>query len=70
MTAGHGPSMIAAAAPPAKWPDVPPATGKFSICSAKMSAAMTAMSTVRCCVSRDARPRDRVADEARRARRR
>ena len=44
-TAGHGPSRIAAAAPPAKCPDVPPATGKLSICSAKMSAASTAMST-------------------------
>ncbi len=51
-TAGQGPRMIAHAAPPAKWPVVPPATGKFSICRAKTSALMTAMSTIRCCESR------------------
>ena len=36
----QGPSTIAASAPPSKWPDVPPATGKLIIWAAKMKAAM------------------------------
>ena len=46
MAAANGPRRIAASAPPAKCPDVPPATGKLSICNAKMSAAVTAISTI------------------------
>ncbi len=37
----HDPSRTAASAAPRKWPLVPPATGKFSICAAKMNAAVT-----------------------------
>ena len=43
-TAAQGPSTMAASAPPKKWPDVPPATGKLSICAAKMKAAITPIS--------------------------
>jgi len=36
---GEGPTSIAASAPPSRCPLVPAATGKFSICTAKMKAA-------------------------------
>ncbi|CAM5374471.1 hypothetical protein STENM327S_04828 [Streptomyces tendae] len=35
----QGPTRIAASAPPSRWPLVLAATGKFSICTAKMNAA-------------------------------
>lgn len=37
----HGPSSTAASAAPSRWPLVPCATGKLSICTAKMNAAVT-----------------------------
>ena len=40
-TAAQGPRTMAASAAPIRWPDVPPATGKFNICAANMNAAMT-----------------------------
>ena len=43
-TAAHGPSRMAARAAPSRWPEVPPATVKFSIWPAKMQAARTPMS--------------------------
>ena len=43
----HGPSRIAASAAPRKCPLVPPATGKLSICTAKMNAAVTPSSGTR-----------------------
>ena len=45
--ASHGPSRIAASAAPSRWPLVPPATGKFSIWTAKMNAAVTPSSGTR-----------------------
>ncbi len=39
MAPAHGPTRIAASAPPRRCPLVPAATGKFSICTAKMNAA-------------------------------
>ena len=45
--ASHGPSSTAARAAPRKWPLVPPATGKLSICAAKMNAAVTPSSGMR-----------------------
>ncbi len=36
-----GPSSTAARAPPRRWPDVPEATGKFTIWAAKTNAADT-----------------------------
>ena len=37
-TAAHGPTSTAASTPPRRCPLVPPATGKFNICTAKMNA--------------------------------
>src|SRR5215208_1386063 len=37
----QGPRVIAARAPPSKWPEVPPATGKLIIWAAKIKAAIT-----------------------------
>ena len=37
-TAALGPSKIAQSTPPSRWPDVPAATGKLSICAAKTNA--------------------------------
>src|SRR3954469_7386751 len=45
--ASHGPSRIAASAAPRKWPLVPPATGKLSICTANTNAAVTPSSGTR-----------------------
>ena len=45
--ASHGPSRIAASAAPRKWPLVPPATGKLSICAANTNAAVTPSSGTR-----------------------
>ena len=36
----HGPTRTAASAPPIRWPLVPAPTGKLSICTAKMKAAV------------------------------
>ena len=36
----HGPTSTAARTPPSKWPLVPLATGKFSICTANTNAAV------------------------------
>ena len=38
-TAALGPSSAATSVPPTRWPDVPPATGKFTICAANKNAA-------------------------------
>ena len=38
-TAALGPSRAATSVPPTRWPDVPPATGKFTICAANRNAA-------------------------------
>jgi len=38
-TAAGTPSSAAMSAPPIKWPDVPPTTGKFTICAANTNAA-------------------------------
>ena len=35
----YGPTSTAASTPPSRWPLVPLATGKLSICTAKMNAA-------------------------------
>ncbi len=52
-TAAHGPSKISARAAPSRWPDVPPATGKLSICPAKIAAATTPINgTLRSSMSR------------------
>ena len=45
--ASHGPSSTAASVAPRKWPLVPPAIGKLSICAAKMKAARTPSSGTR-----------------------
>ena len=45
--ASHGPSRTAASVAPRKCPLVPPATGKLSICAAKMNAASTPSSGTR-----------------------
>src|SRR5580704_3350203 len=41
MTAADGPRSTAASAPPTRWPEVPPATGKLIICAEKTKAAVT-----------------------------
>ena len=38
-TAALGPSNAATSMPPTRWPEVPPATGKFTICAANKNAA-------------------------------
>ena len=38
----HGPTRIAASAPPSRCPDVPAATGKLIICAAKMNTSSQA----------------------------
>jgi hypothetical protein len=42
----HGPSRIATSAPPSRWPEVPAATGKFSIWTTKMKAAASPASGI------------------------
>ena len=37
----YGPKVTEANAPPKKCPEVPPRTGKFNICAAKIKAAIT-----------------------------
>ena len=39
----RGPRIMASRLPPIRWPEVPPRTGKFSICAAKTKAARTPM---------------------------
>ena len=53
----YGPTRIAASAPPSRCPLVPAATGKFSICTAKMKAATRpASGAVRSCRARAGAP--------------
>ncbi len=42
-TPAPGPSSTDASTAPIRWPDVPPTTGKFSICPTKMNAAESPM---------------------------
>ncbi len=42
----HGPTSTAASTPPSRWPLVPLATGKFSICTANTKAAVSPASGI------------------------
>ena len=46
-TAALGPSRAATNTPPTTWPEVPPATGKFTICAANKNAAANPKSGMR-----------------------
>ncbi|EKD51414.1 MAG: hypothetical protein ACD_62C00259G0001 [uncultured bacterium] len=46
--AALGPNRILAKTAPIRCPDVPPATGKLSICAAKINAAVSPMSGIFC----------------------
>ena len=46
IAAAPGPISTAASTPPSKCPEVPPATGKFSICAANTNAALKPISGI------------------------